>query len=109
MKYPAEQDVPLHFDDSLPLESTPVRIRNALLIDGHVCDDIDPVTAYSHSIRIGKQTLGPEFGSGGGSRAKKYSRSVSASMHHEAEYCPCKRLTHEELERLGYEECECES
>ena len=93
-------DQPLHFDD--PATSEPVRVRNALLIDGHVCDDIDPVTAYSHSVRIGKQTLGPEFGSGGGSRAKKYSRSVSQSMHHAVEYCPCKRLSAEE-----YEECKC--
>lgn len=93
-------DQPLHFDD--PATSEPVRVRNSWLIDGHVCDDVDTVTAYAHSVRIGKEIIGPAFGSSGGKKAATYSRSVANSLHHSAEYCPCKRLTAEE-----YEECKC--
>ena len=93
-------DQPLHFDD--PTTSEPFRIRNAMLINGHVCDGVDAVTAFAHSVRVGKEVIGPAFGSSGGKKAAAYSRSVAKSLHHAAEYCPCKRLSPEE-----YEKCKC--
>ena len=100
MKFSAEIDHELTFTDET---HNPCRIRDAILVDGHVCDDTDAVTAYAHSIRIGRDVIGPEFGNSGGLRAKRYSHAVTASMHHETMYCPCRKLSAEEYA----EECKC--
>jgi hypothetical protein len=99
----------------------PVRIRNAVLIDGHVADKElyhDAETAYAHSVRIRNGLnyrlrdglkFRQEFGLDGSDRATKYAKAVCEGLHHQKEYAPCKCLSRDELEQLGYQVCDCEA
>ena len=68
-----------------------VRVRNANFINGHVVGIMDTVTAYATGKNREKQKFG-EFGSSGGQAAKRYSKGVADSLHHQQEYAPCKTI-----------------
>ena len=78
----------------------PVRIRNAVLIDGHVADRElfnDAETAYAHSIRIKDgMRFRQEFGLDGGERATKYAAAVCKGLHHQKEYAPITCICYDE-------------
>jgi len=99
-----ELDTPLNFATEDYHE--PVRIRNAVLVDGHVSFAAqselahDSVTAHAHHVRVASKRFGGEFGMDGGKRATKYAQTVCKGLHHAKEYCPCRQLTPEEIEAL---------
>ena len=102
MDFGRDMDHELSFDDDRAGHE-PVRIRNAVLVDGHVhvkardALTMDPVTAYAAHERKSKQVFGPEFGASGGQAAMKYSSGVFSIMHHQQDYSPVVDVTEEYL------------
>jgi hypothetical protein len=105
MLYNKDIDSTLDFND---YDSQPILIRNAMVVEDRIipaapfCDPADNVTAYVAHKRMTKDRFG-EFGTEGGKAAKGYSSGASRNLHHQTEYCPCRKYTREEIEALGYD------